>query len=184
VDVQNDYVLPSGALPCPDAAAIVPAIHEAAHSGFFTAGVYLSMDDKPPTADDGQRDADVPRWPAHCVSGTFGARLHEGLHHDVLPDAVIVTKSKSMSAFGSTEKGEQTPLGGLLVQRRVSHAVVCGLALEYADCLLFGAYLSLQPGSPARDELPPRYCVMETALDCAAALVPVCVVLQGTRYFK
>ena len=48
VDVQNDYVMATGALPCPDAAAIIPCIRDAAHSGRFTAGVYLSADVKPP----------------------------------------------------------------------------------------------------------------------------------------
>jgi nicotinamidase/pyrazinamidase len=133
VDVQNDYVMPSGALPCPDAEAIIPCIRDAAHSGRFTAGVYLSADVKPP--------ASVPvvtcqsaaaRWPPHCIAGSFGARVHEGLQHELLPDAVVVTKSSSMSAFGSSAKGETTQLRGLMQRRAPSHAVVCGLALEYS----------------------------------------------------
>ena len=68
----------------------------------------------------------------HCIAGSFGARLHDGLQHELLPDAVVVTKSSSMSAFGSPAKGETTQLRGLLQRRAPSHAVVCGLALEYA----------------------------------------------------
>jgi nicotinamidase/pyrazinamidase len=131
VDVQNDYVLTTGALPCPDAETIIPCIHNAAHSGHFTSGVYLSADDKPPTSEsDGTRQSS--RWPQHCISGTFGARLHDGLQHELLRDAVVVTKSSSMSAFGNQAKGETTQLCGLLQSRAPSHVVVCGLALEYA----------------------------------------------------
>jgi len=136
VDVQNDYVLPSGALPCADAQAIIPAIHRAAHSAFYSAGIYLSADDKLPEAEaEGQPSATAPRWPPHCISGSFGAQIHEGLCHELLPDAVVVTKRDSMSAFGSEAKGETTTLRGLLRARPPSHAVVCGLALECARCL-------------------------------------------------
>ena len=158
VDVQNDYVLPSAALPCPDAPAIVPHIHAAAHSGFFSAGLYLSADDKPPAAEGSQPASGTCQWPPHCISGSFGAQIHAGLRHEQLPHAVVVTKSNSMSAFGSEAKGETTPLRLLLQQRPPSHAVVCGLALEY--------------------------CVMETAVDCARMQMRTCVVLDGSRYYR
>jgi nicotinamidase-related amidase len=128
VDVQNDYVLPSGALPCPGAEAIVPLIHDAAHSSFFSAGVYLSADDKEMAAEDAAQPA--PRWPPHCISGSFGAQIHQALRHQLLPAAVVVTKRESMSAFGSEAKGETTTLRAFLQMRPPSHAVVCGLALE------------------------------------------------------
>jgi len=130
VDVQNDYVLPSGALPCPDAPSILPPIHAAAHSGIFTAGVYLSADDKLPEGEGSQPAASACQWPPHCISGSFGAQIHADLRHEQLQGAVVVTKSNSMSAFGSEAKGETTPLRKLLQQRLPSHAVVCGLALE------------------------------------------------------
>lgn len=157
VDVQNDYVLPSGALPCPDALAIIPHIHSAAHSSFFSAGVYFSADDKDPVVESiiGSLSS---RWPPHCISGSFGAQIHAGLCHEDVPGAVITTKRNSMSAFGSAGKGEITGLNLHLQQRPPSHAVVCGLALEY--------------------------CVMETALDCVAKQLPACVVLDGSRYFS
>ena len=132
VDVQNDYVMANGALPCPDAAAIIPCIRDAAHSGRFTAGVYLSADVKPASVPEVTCQSAAARWPPHCIAGSFGARLHDGLQHELLPDAVVVTKSSSMSAFGSPAKGETTQLRGLLQRRAPSHAVVCGLALEYA----------------------------------------------------
>jgi hypothetical protein len=34
------------------------------------------------------------------------------------------------------------------------------------------------------DALLGRYCVMETALDCAAMQLPVCVVMDGSRYYR
>ena len=117
-------------MPCPDAEAIVPVIHHAAHGAFFSAGVYLSADDKMPVSD-GDAQADAARWPPHCITGTFGAKIHDGLHHDQLPSAAVVTKSSSMSAFGSDAKGEATALRHLLRTKPPSHAVVCGLALEF-----------------------------------------------------
>jgi nicotinamidase/pyrazinamidase len=141
VDVQNDYVLPSGALPCPDALAIIPHIHSAAHSSFFSAGVYFSADDKDPVVESiiGSLSS---RWPPHCISGSFGAQIHAGLCHEDVPGAVITTKRNSMSAFGSAGKGEITGLNLHLQQRPPSHAVVCGLALEcvaFASCIQFTA---------------------------------------------
>lgn len=139
VDVQNDYVLPSGALPCPDAEAIVPAIHHAAHGAFFSAGVYLSADDKMPVCD-GDAQADAARWPPHCITGTFGAKIHDGLQHDLLAGAAVVTKRSSMSAFGSDAKGETTALRQLLLTKPPSHAVVCGLALEFERACAASAF--------------------------------------------
>lgn len=132
VDVQNDYVLPSGALPCHDAPAIIPHIHSAAHSSFFSAGIYLSADDKSPAVEGSQPEPGVHQWPPHCISGSFGAQIHAGLFHDQLTGAVLVSKRLSMSAFGSLAKGEATELRAMLQQRPPSHAVVCGLALECA----------------------------------------------------
>ena len=68
VDVQNDYVMATGALPCPDAAAIIPCIRDAAHSGRFTAGVFLSADVKPP--------ASVPE--VTCQSAAANTRWESG----------------------------------------------------------------------------------------------------------
>jgi nicotinamidase-related amidase len=178
VDVQNDYVLPSGALPCPDALAIIPHIHFAAHSSFFSAGIYLSADDKSPACGSIQTEPGSCRWPPHCISGSFGAQIHAGLCLDELPGAVIITKRSSMSAFGSRVKGETTSLLMQLQQRPPSHAVVCGLALECADCSVSRRTCHTQCVTLG------RYCVMETAVDCIAMQLPVCVVLDGSRHYR
>lgn len=141
VDVQNDYVLASGALPCPDAPAIIPHIHSAAHSGFYSAGIYLSADDKAPAVEGTRSESGACRWPPHCITGSFGAQIHAGLCHNELPGAVIITKRSSMSAFGSVANGETTNLHLQLLLRAPSHAVVCGLALE---CAALPCFIELQ----------------------------------------
>jgi nicotinamidase/pyrazinamidase len=144
VDMQHDYI--TGALACPRGGEIIGVINGAlALSSSFAGGIFLSMDEK-------QASDDFGRWPPHCVVGTPGYELAVSPPPSPVPP-VLIKKRRSMSAFGS--KGESTPLRALLQERGVTHALVCGLALEY--------------------------CVLETAADCAQMGIRACIVKEGTR---
>lgn len=156
VDVQADFVDAAGALPVPGAADILAPIRAAlATPQLFPGGIYFSHDDKLLT--DSFRG-----FPVHCIRGTPGAALHPGLGLASAPAHTLIAKRRSMSAFGSTralpEESEVTPLREMLLARGVTHAVVCGLALEY--------------------------CVLDTGCDAAAMGLHTCIVTAASRAFR
>ena len=77
-------------------------------------------------------------WPDHCVQGTPGAELHEGLPSEWI-DAIIRKGADptvdSYSGFRNNWNvmGERPPTGlaGLLKERGMTHVLVCGLARDY-----------------------------------------------------
>jgi nicotinamidase/pyrazinamidase len=83
-------------------------------------------------------------WPAHCVQGTEGAKIHPAL--TVLPSDIIIKKGTlkdvdSYSGFGSGEMErvvgkllkmkEETPLAPILSAAGITDVWVVGLALDY-----------------------------------------------------
>lgn len=93
-------------------------------------------------------------WPDHCVQGTPGARLHEGLPRE--PLSLILRKGAdpqvdSYSAFReNTGPGGARPttgLGALLRARGVRRVFLCGLARDY--CVLWSAVDAVAEGLEA-----------------------------------
>jgi nicotinamidase/pyrazinamidase len=156
VDVQNDF-LPGGALAVPDGNAVIPVINHV--SAAFEA-VVLTQDWHPvghasfASSHPGRQPFDTVQlayggqvlWPDHCVRGTRGAELADGLH---LPRAQLVVRKgfhrdvDSYSAFFEADRKTPTGLGGYLHQRQLKRVFVCGLATDF--------------------------CVAWTAIDAAAA---------------
>jgi len=150
VDVQNDFVR-GGALAVPGGEAIVPLVNRL--SGVF-AQVALTQDWHPrghasfASSHPGAKLFDVidmpygPQvlWPDHCVQGTRGAALVEGLAVD---SAFLVLRKgthsgvDSYSAFVEADRRTTTGLGGLLAARGVGRVFVCGLATDF--CVAFTA---------------------------------------------
>lgn len=150
VDVQHDFC-PGGALAVADGDAVVPAIaglmprfahvaftqdwHPADHRSFASAhpgGVPFSTVPFP--------YGDQTLWPDHCVQGTRGAGLHEGL--DVRRAELILRKGfrreiDSYSAFFENDRRTPTGLGSYLRERGFRHVVLCGLATDF--CVAFSA---------------------------------------------
>jgi len=97
-------------------------------------------------------------WPAHCVQGTPGAELHDGLVRDRIT-AVVRKGTDSMidSYSGFFDNGHQkaTGLAELLAARGVTEVVVMGLATDY--------------------------CVKHTALDARGLGYPVTLIEDGCR---
>jgi nicotinamidase/pyrazinamidase len=150
VDLQPDF-MPGGALPVPEGDRIVAPIRDLLLSGRFDV-VVATQDWHPPhhasfaSAHAGKRPYDVVSlhghdqvlWPDHCVQGTPGAELHEGLPSEWI-DAIIRKGADptvdSYSGFRNNWNaiGERSPTGlaGLLKERNMTHVLVCGLARDY-----------------------------------------------------
>lgn len=131
VDLQNDFC-GGGALAVADSDAVVPVMNRlAARAAALGLPVYASRDWHP--IDSMHFDDNGGPWPAHCVAGTAGARLHPDF---ALPSgAMIVTKGAARddhgySAFDGTVAGRGTLLDDLR-RRGVDHLVVGGLATDY-----------------------------------------------------
>jgi nicotinamidase/pyrazinamidase len=68
------------------------------------------------------------QWPVHCVAGTPGAELHEGLDRSAID--VIVDKGQSRDTDGYSGF-EGTDLESLLRERGITQVTVVGLATDY-----------------------------------------------------
>lgn len=146
VDVQNDFC-PGGALAVPDGDAVVEQVNALA-AGMPV--VIATRDWHPP--DHASFAAQGGPWPVHCVAGTRGAELVDGL--DLARVSAIIDKGMAPDADGYSGF-EATGLGGLLRDRGIDVVHVAGLALDY--------------------------CVRATALDAAAAGFDVVVHRGATR---
>ena len=131
VDLQNDFC-PGGALAVDGGDQVVPVLNRlAARAAALGLPVYASRDWHP--TDSLHFAENGGPWPAHCVAGTAGARLHPDL---ALPSgAMIVTKGTARDDHGySAFEGKVTGRGALaddLRARGVDHLVVGGLATDY-----------------------------------------------------
>jgi nicotinamidase/pyrazinamidase len=167
-DVQNDFC-GGGALPVPDAEAILPVVNELI-AAFQQ--VIFTQDWHPPrhvsfaSSHPGRRVFDritLPSgeqilWPDHCVADTPGAALHPGLH--VPPHATVLRKGvhqtiDSYSAFFENDGTTAVGLDALLREAGVREIVLVGLATDF--------------------------CVFRTALDARRLGYDVTVVESGCR---
>jgi nicotinamidase/pyrazinamidase len=146
VDVQNDFC-PGGALAVPDGDAVVPGVNALAAS---VPVVIATRDWHPPNHS--SFAASGGPWPVHCVAGTPGADLVDGL--DLARVSAIVDKGMAVDTEGYSGF-EATGLAGLLRDRGVDVVHVAGLALDH--------------------------CVRATALDALAAGFSVVVHRDATR---
>jgi nicotinamidase/pyrazinamidase len=150
VDVQNDFC-PGGALEVDDGDAVLPIAnhlialfdhvvitqdwHPPGHSSFASSHAgrspleSIEMDYGPQTL-----------WPDHCIQGSNGARLHEGLNVDEAD--MVIRKGRdpaidSYSAFYENDKTTPTGLSGYLASRSLSRIFLIGLATDF--CVHFSA---------------------------------------------
>lgn len=168
VDVQNDF-LPGGALAVPDGDAVIPLANRLAER---FAIVVATQDWHPPghlsfaSSHPGRAPLETielpygPQvlWPDHCIAGTRGADLAEGLR---LPRAQLVLRKghhraiDSYSAFMEADRRTPTGLSGYLRERGARRLFLCGLATDF--------------------------CVAWTALDAWAAGFDVAVIDDACR---
>ena len=144
VDVQNDF-LPGGALAVKDGDAVIAPInalvnkfahvvltqdwHTPAHISFAS-----SHAAKKPFEMTKVSYGDQVLWPDHCVQGSRGAALADGL---IAPRAELVIRKgfhpdvDSYSAFIEADHKTPTGLAGYLRARGLKRVFVCGLATDY-----------------------------------------------------
>ncbi len=150
IDIQNDFC-PGGALAVAEGDAIIPLVNRLA-AQFST--VVITQDWHP--ADHISFAANHPGaapfdmttlpygpqvlWPTHCVMGSAGAALHEGL--DIPRANLIIRKGSnqqidSYSAFLEADRTTKTGLNGYLSTRGITEVYLCGLATDY--CVAWSA---------------------------------------------
>ena len=150
VDVQNDFVS-GGALAVPGGETILPLVNRLI--GAF-AQVVLTQDWHPAghasfaSSHPGAKPFDVIAmpygqqvlWPDHCVQGSHGAALVDGLAVD---SAFLVLRKgihaavDSYSAFVEADGKTTTGLAALLGARGVGRVFICGLATDF--CVAYTA---------------------------------------------
>ena len=97
-------------------------------------------------------------WPAHCVQGTPGAEIHDGLTRARVTEVVRKGTDAALDSYsGFFDNGHRkaTGLAEILAARGVTEVVVMGLATDY--------------------------CVKHTALDARGLGYPVTLIEDGCR---
>jgi nicotinamidase/pyrazinamidase len=137
VDVQNDFS-PGGALAVPAGDEVVPRLNALMRDGGFDL-VVATRDWHP--ADHGSFAAQGGPWPEHCVAGTPGAELVDGLDREAID--VVVDKGTDPGTEGYSGF-DGTSLAALLRDRGIEEVVVAGLATDY--CVRATALHALEAG--------------------------------------
>ena len=136
VDMQNDFGHPDGSLFVTGGDSIVGAINDEIERVAASGGtIVISQDWHPASTPHFIDDGGV--WPQHCVAGTWGAELMDGLDPNQRASAVIrkgTNGEDGYSAFSMRQPGSDvdipTGLAGLLHERNVARVIVCGLAAD------------------------------------------------------
>jgi nicotinamidase/pyrazinamidase len=150
VDVQNDFC-PDGALAVPRGDEVVAIVNRVAKR---FRDVVLTQDWHPrghlsfASAHPGRQPYEAITlaygqqilWPDHCVQGTRGAQLHDGL--EVLNAALVLRKGMdpaidSYSAFYENDRKTPTGFSGYLRERGISRIFLAGLAFDF--CVRYSA---------------------------------------------
>lgn len=161
VDMQNDFGHPDGSLYVEGGDSIVGSINDEIERTAAGGGtVVLTQDWHPASTPHFIDDGGV--WPTHCVAGTWGAELMEGVDPNRRASAVIrkgTNGEDGYSAFAMRQPGGDvdipTGLAGLLRERGIERVVVVGLATDV--------------------------CVAATASSAAAAGFDTTVLWEATR---
>ncbi|MDR1828517.1 MAG: bifunctional nicotinamidase/pyrazinamidase [Methylobacteriaceae bacterium] len=144
VDVQNDFC-PGGALAVPHGDEVVPVInalaqkfrHVAATQDWHPKG-HISFASSHP----GHKPYEVVEvaygpqvlWPHHCVQGSRGARIVDGLsipHAELLIRKGYYKDTDSYSGFKEADRVTRTGLAGYLRERGFTTVYCAGLATDF-----------------------------------------------------
>ena len=136
VDMQNDFGHPDGSLYVDGGDAIVDPINDIIAEVAGAGGVVVLTQDWHPSSTPHFID-DGGVWPTHCVAGSWGAELMDGLDPESRASAIVrkgTNGEDGYSAFSMREPGGDvdipTGLSGLLRERGVEHVIVVGLATD------------------------------------------------------
>ena len=136
VDLQNDFAHPDGSLFVEGGDELIDGINAEITAARGAGGtIVVTQDWHPPVTPHFETDGGV--WPVHCIAGSWGAELVDGLDPDHAVSAVIrkgTNGEDGYSAFAMREPGGDvdlpTGLAGLLRERNITRVVVCGLATD------------------------------------------------------
>ena len=136
VDMQNDFGHRDGSLFVTGGDTILDTINDQIERTAAGGGVIvLSQDWHPSSTPHFVDDGGV--WPTHCVAGTWGAELVDGLDPHHCASAVVrkgTNGEDGYSAFAMREPGGDvdipTGLAGMLRERRIEQVIVVGLATD------------------------------------------------------
>lgn len=157
VDIQNDF-LPGGSLEVLSGDQIIQVInslqskydlviatqdwHPATHKSFASQHIERQVFDRI-----NLNGIDQILWPDHCVQGTRGAQLADGLDQariEAIFRKGIEPSIDSYSGFFDNDRRRNTGLHGYLQDRSVTEVHVCGLAADF--CVHFTAMDALNLG--------------------------------------
>lgn len=150
VDMQPDF-MPGGALAVAEGDQLVAPIRDLLMSGRFD--VVVATQDWHPqnhisfaSHHKGKKPRDVIElygheqvlWPDHCVQGTPGAALHDGIPLEWVDaiirkgnDPAVDSYSGLRNNWNQIGQRPATGLGGYLKDRGMTNVLVCGLARDY-----------------------------------------------------
>lgn len=136
VDMQNDFAHPDGSLFVSGGDGVVGMINDEIERAAASGGtIVFTQDWHPPSTPHFIDDGGV--WPTHCVAGTWGAELVDGLDPNRRASAIVrkgTNGEDGYSAFSMREPGGDvdipTGLAGLLRERGIERVVVVGLATD------------------------------------------------------
>lgn len=147
VDYQNDFADPRGSLSVPGGDRILAEVNAVMATTATRGGLVVTTQDWHPAdhvsfAAVGGRPAspgrdDLARWPVHCVAGTWGAALADGLDQSRIDHRILKgcdRDTECYSGFGGHEYPDGLPGRPLVMILRaagVSTLDVAGLATEY-----------------------------------------------------
>ena len=173
VDMQNDFAHPDGSLFVTGGDTLLETVNREIADARTAGGVVvLTQDWHPSSTPHFVPDGGV--WPVHCVAGTWGAELIDGLDPDHAASALIrkgTNGEDGYSAFAMREPGGSvdlpTGLAGLLHERGVTHTVICGLATDvcvaatatsaansgFTSTVLWGAARAVDPSDATLDRV-------------------------------
>lgn len=168
VDLQDDFTLPTGSLAVPGGQEVVAVVNAEVEAAVAAGALVVYTQDWHPERTP-HFETDGGPWPVHCVAGTPGAHLVEGLllvgpPEDRDGEPVVVRKGvgaeDGYSGFSETDLADGSTVGTglreILDGAGVTSLVVVGLAGDY--------------------------CVRATAVDGARAGYAVRVPLAATRF--
>ncbi|EAL22993.1 hypothetical protein CNBA7610 [Cryptococcus deneoformans B-3501A] len=181
VDVQNDFLPPTGSLAVPNGREVLPVITGLLDRKWDWAVVVVSQDYHPKghisfasAHPPNQAYTQLPLvnahgesyiqtlWPDHCIQGTAGADLESGLAEVLAKRGDgIHSKLEAYSAFQEIVPPKTSELAEFLLAQGVNKVVIAGVATDF--CVLQTALSSISSSfptlliAPAMRAISPEY---------------------------
>jgi len=163
IDVQYDFLPPTGSLAVKDGQEVIPIINQLRKNHKWDV-IALTQDWHPKghfsfASTNKEKGAQLftpfeyapgkfqMMWPDHCVQGSDGAKFHHDLKRE--PTDIVVQKGTNLnidsySGFFDNDSKAKTDLADQLRRQGITHIYVAGLAYDY--CVGFSALDGVKEG--------------------------------------